>query len=350
MKTFKITVKKLVNVDKLIKEDKTDWRKIVGDHEFEATDKEDALDAFHSNVPIACLDHFEISCEEIEPEFVAEAQTEEKEEEKVEITKPEAVAQTKPAELPKAAQAKKDVMATTSGMLKGTSLEEQWRLATAYCQSGMLPKSYKTPQQVLTGMQYAYELGLKPLMALKNIAVINGQPSLWGDLPLGIVRNSKMLTFIDEYLIDKDYKKISLENKNLHKEPYAAVCILEREGNERKEFYYTREMRQKQNGGVAAIWNSYEEIMFKRKARGTGLKDLFPDVLEGMNIAEYDFNIIPEAGGEYNVNHDGTPNQTAKTNDFASKFKKEDTIEVSATKLDETCDKQADAQEAQQNQ
>jgi len=198
-----------------------------------------------------------------------------------------------------------DVEASKNGQLKGGTLQEQWKLATAYCRSGMLPKSYNTPEKELTGMQYAYELGLSPLSALKNIAVINGQPSLWGELPLAIVRNSGKLVRIKEYNIDKDYKEICIANKNLNAHLYASICELEREGGEKKEFAFTRDMYKAQGAGVTAIWNKFESIMFKRKARSIGLKDMFGDILEGLNIAEYDYNTIPEAGGSYEMNHDG---------------------------------------------
>lgn len=199
----------------------------------------------------------------------------------------------------------KEIQTSNTGALRGKTMDEQWRLACAYAKSGMLPKSYKTPEQVLTGMQYAYELGLNPLSALKNIAVINGQPSLWGDLPLAIVRNSGKLIKIDEYLIDKDHKKICLANKNINAPHVAAVCITQREGEGEKESVYTHLMASK-NGGVKEIWNKYSEIMYKRKARAIALKDSFSDILEGLNIAEYDYNIIPEAGKSYEVNHDGS--------------------------------------------
>ena len=59
----------------------------------------------------------------------------------------------------------------------------------------------------------ARELGLKPLIALRQITVIKGTPSVFGDLPLAMVRASGKLEMIDEFRFDKDSKKINLKNK-----------------------------------------------------------------------------------------------------------------------------------------
>lgn len=228
----------------------------------------------------------------------------------------------------------KSVDAMNTGELRGTSLDEQWRLACAFLKSGMLPKAYKTPEQVLVGMQFAYELGLKPLMAMRQIAVINGQPSLWGELPLGLVRRSGQLVYFNEWFVDKDYKEICFENKNLNDPIFAALCELERKGMSRKVYSFTQ--KDKHNLGIAAIWNSFEKIMMKRKARSIGLKDQFGDIIEGMPIAEYDYHIMGDEGME----QDNVPQSTqeAKLNNFKNKFKKKESdnaIEAEGKKVDE---------------
>lgn len=209
------------------------------------------------------------------------------------------------------------VEALPTGELRGTTLDEQWRIACAFHKSGMLPKQYTTPEKVLVGMQFAYSLGLTPLMALRQISVINGQPSLWGELPLALVRRSGKLKYIREWLVDKDYKEINFENRNLDAQVFAALCELERDGGERRIYSFTQ--KDKHSLGVAAIWNQFEKIMMKRKARSIGLKDQFGDVLEGMYIAEYDFHVSPEGGDDLTVL---TP-QEEKNKKFKDKFKGE---------------------------
>lgn len=59
---FRITVKPLVARKMMDAEDRRDYHDIVGDHDLEARDEEDALDRFHGRLAIACLDDFEITC------------------------------------------------------------------------------------------------------------------------------------------------------------------------------------------------------------------------------------------------------------------------------------------------
>lgn len=186
----------------------------------------------------------------------------------------------------------KPMMASEDGTLVGSTLEEQYRLAKYYAKSGMLPKGYDTPEKALIGFQYARELGLKPLTAMKNICVINGQPNLWGDLPLALARKSGQLESIDEYFIEKDYKRISLKNKNLHAVKWAAVCVIKRVGIELKDFSWTMDDVNKSNRGP--VWAKYPQIMWKRKVRSIALKDIFGDVLGTFDIAEYNHSRSPD--------------------------------------------------------
>ena len=209
----------------------------------------------------------------------------------VETTPPKQ--EEKPKQVPAQMKATNEV-----AMILGTTFEERYRAATIYAASGMMPKGYDKPEKVFAGIQYAIELGFKeqPLTAMKNIAIINGQPSLWGELPLALVERSgliqkkyidsegKEMDGIDEYWTDKEGKRLPEDCKP--EQVWAAVCEVERVGRKRKKFAFTQADRTKL--GVAAIWDGYMKIMMKRKARAIGLKDVFPDILLGIGIAEYD--------------------------------------------------------------
>jgi len=58
---YKITVKQVTADKDLDWDDHLD--NPTGEHFFEAGSKDEALDEFHSTVPIACLDDFEIHAE-----------------------------------------------------------------------------------------------------------------------------------------------------------------------------------------------------------------------------------------------------------------------------------------------
>lgn len=189
-------------------------------------------------------------------------------------------------------QQKKEIE-IVDGDIKVRSLEDLHRFSKSLFMSGMLPKSYDTPEKVMAGIQFAKELNLPPLNALKNIAIVNGSPSIFGDLPLAIVTASGKLEKIDEFSIDKEYQKICYENKNLGAKIFASVCIIKRKGGEEKSFSYTIMDADSNPNSRNQVWKSYFPVMMKRKARSLALKDIFPDVLFGAAIAEYDHDVIP---------------------------------------------------------
>ena len=191
---------------------------------------------------------------------------------------------------------KATISTSESGALVAKDIDDLWRIATMALKSGFVPKSYTKPEQIVVAMQFAVGLGLPPTVAsLTNIAVINNQPSIFGDLPLKLVQESGKLEYIDEYLIDKEYNKISVDNKNLEAEPWAAVCEVQRKDFPRKKVYWTMDQQNKTNNRNP-VWKNYPDIMLKRKARTIALKDDFSDVLGPVPIAEYHHEQAPDMG------------------------------------------------------
>lgn len=201
------------------------------------------------------------------------------------------------AEAPAASKNAVSVLARPSGMLVGRTFEEQWKIATLLHRSKMLPRGYDTPEKVMAGMQFAYELGLKPLLAMRQICVINGTPNLFGDLPLAVVRNSGQLEYIREYWVDAKGERIDFM-KTPEATWTAAVCELRRKGMEaRREAYTVADAKLAKLWGVN-VWAVHPKRMCQLRVRGWLLKDEFGDVLGGAGIAEYDHNLIPEEGGQ----------------------------------------------------
>ena len=81
--------------------------------------------------------------------------------------------------------------------------EEAWHLAKLMASSDLVPKDFREkPANVLLAVQLGHEVGLTPMQAVQNIAVINGRPVIWGDALLGIVQNSGLLQDITEEVDD----------------------------------------------------------------------------------------------------------------------------------------------------
>ena len=212
-------------------------------------------------------------------------------------------------------QVKKEIALDDSGLIDVKTLEDQYRVANMFVKSGLLPRQYDTPEKVITGMQFARELGLKPLTALRQIAIINGSPSLFGDLPLSLVYASGLLEYIDEFYLDKDRKRISTANENVNAKVWAHVTIVKRRGEEREhESFFS--VDDANIAGLYAkkdsIWNKYEKDMLKYRARARALKNKFPDVLGGISIKEYDFDGVEFSNKKINDN--------TKTKEFFNKL------------------------------
>lgn len=137
--------------------------------------------------------------------------------------------------------------------------------------SEMVPKDFKgKPGNCLIAMQWGAELGLKPMQALQNLAVINGRPALWGDAVIALVRSSPLC----EYVQETD-------------DGHTATCRVKRRGE--PEQIRTFSMDDAKAAGLAGKqgpWVQYPRRMRQMRARAFALRDVFPDVLRGMPVAE----------------------------------------------------------------
>ncbi len=182
------------------------------------------------------------------------------------------------------------------GVVKIENLADELAVCSTLVKAGMLPEALKTGQQVFAARQLCRELGLPPMSAIRQVCVVNGVPAIWGDLPLALVRRSGQLEYFREYLVDAEYKEISVANKNLTAAPLAAVCEVQRKGYEKKTFYFTVEQAKAAGLLQKKIWALYQQRMLGMRVRGLALKNEFSDVLMGVGIAEYDFDQMPGSG------------------------------------------------------
>lgn len=159
--------------------------------------------------------------------------------------------------------------------LEPTSLSEAKEFAETLSKSGMVPEAYQgKPHNTLVAIQWGYELGLAPMQALQNIAVINGKPSIWGDSMLALVKAHKAFRGIYEYL-----------------EEDTAVCEVRREmaNGEIENTRATFSIEEAKRAGLLGKrgpWQTYPNRMLKLRARGFALRDAFPDAIKGLITAE----------------------------------------------------------------
>lgn len=118
-------------------------------------------------------------------------------------------------------------------------------------------------------------MGLAPMQALQNIAVINGKPSVYGDAMMALVQASPVCEDIEEYI----------ENEGTPNP--VAVCMAKRKGRKPVVAKFSVEDAKRAGlWGKGGPWTAYPKRMLQMRARGFALRDAFPDVLKGMITAE----------------------------------------------------------------
>lgn len=210
--------------------------------------------------------------------------------------------QTPPTEAKSSPSVPTLIDVSDKGALLPKTHEEVWRIASMLIKGGGVPRWYVKPIQVVSAWNLAASLGLPPQPSLKNIAVIEGTPSLFGDLPKALVDRSGLCEKFDAYVIDKDYKKISIENKNLGEPIFAAICFIKRKGHDTtNEYFFTVEEAKKANlwekkssKGNPTAWVLHTKTMMLRRVIGMAIKFEFPDLITGASIAEYDYGKAPD--------------------------------------------------------
>jgi hypothetical protein len=161
--------------------------------------------------------------------------------------------------------------------LTPTTIKEAIEFAELLSKSSLVPKDFVgNPGNIIVAIQWGAEVGLAPMQAMQNIAVINGRPCLWGDAVLALVRASGLLDAIREEVTDA-----------------GATCTVKRRGCVPISRTFTVEdakraglWEKRGRDGQPTPWVTYPKRMLQMRARAFALRDEFTDVLKGMHIAE----------------------------------------------------------------
>ena len=164
------------------------------------------------------------------------------------------------------------------------NLDQAMRLAELMAKSDLVPSDYKgKPGNCLIAMQMGAELGLPPMQALQNIAVVNGRPAVWGDAVIGLVQGSGECEYIKEEIIEDDKGQA-----------VAAVCTAKRKGRPEQTRTFTVEDAKTAGLWGRNTWKQYPKRMLQMRARSWAIRDVFADVLKGLHIAEGAMDIPTE--------------------------------------------------------
>ncbi len=182
-----------------------------------------------------------------------------------------------------------------SRSLMPNTIEEAYRIATAFSRSDFIPKEYRDkPDNCFTAINLGMEIGLPPMRALQSIAVVNGKPTLYGDAQLALVRGSGLIEVFEESYEGEEWK-----------DDFAALCKIKRKGDSEAttEKFTVADAKKAGLWNKAGPWSTHPKRMMRYKARAFGLRDKFADVLLGLthSVEEMQGEIIdvtPKGGSK----------------------------------------------------
>jgi hypothetical protein len=158
------------------------------------------------------------------------------------------------------------------------NMTEAMEFSKILATSNMVPAAYKgKPQDILVAIGWGYEVGLQPMQALQNIAVINGKPSVYGDAALALVKADSRCAGVKEWIEGEG-------------DDMTAHCLVKRRYNEDMEetvaTFSVMDAKQARLWGKQGPWQQYPKRMLAMRARGFAIRDAFPDAMKGMITAE----------------------------------------------------------------
>ena len=165
-----------------------------------------------------------------------------------------------------------DIAIKEDGGLQFAKVGQVQSFAVELDKNHMLPKNMDAGQATIA-ILFGMKMGIDPLAAVQNIAVINGRPCVWGDACGAICQ-----ALIEDEFLEEVGKA----------EEYKAIYHVKRKGRSReltREFGY-QDAKRAGLWGKPGPWTQYPKRMMMIRARAFAYRDAFPDLLKGIRIVE----------------------------------------------------------------
>lgn len=168
----------------------------------------------------------------------------------------------------------KEISLTGGFSLAPKTLEEAMQLAKLMSDSELVPKDYRgKPGNVLVAVQMGAEIGVSPMQAIQNIAVINGKPGIYGDL--------------GKALLLKNGCKVEMLNPEQAKKEGRGWCKITRpDGRTGEASFSIADAETAKLWKKEGPWTNYPYRMLNWRAFWFAARDAAADLLKGMAGAE----------------------------------------------------------------
>lgn len=176
---------------------------------------------------------------------------------------------------------KKEVASTGREMVLGggftlqpKTFEEAMQFAKLMAESQLVPTWFKgKPGDVLIAVQMGAEIDLAPMQAIQNIAVINGKPSIYGDLGKALMTRSGCR------IEESDVEEIRKTN-------IARCTITRKDGRKTTRTFSLDDAKTAGLWGKQGPWTNYPYRQMAWRAFWFAARDAAADLLKGLAGAE----------------------------------------------------------------
>ena len=161
------------------------------------------------------------------------------------------------------------------GGLQFTDLDGMHRFAVMVVQTSLCPKDVisaeKPVSEAMARIQMGLEVGLAPMFALRNVAIINGRPCLWGNALRALVQNHADCEEFSEYFEGEDGT-----------DEFTACCTIKRKGRSAVTMKFSYADAKVAGLWGRNVWKPYPKDMARGKAMSRATQATFADALGGL--------------------------------------------------------------------
>jgi hypothetical protein len=173
------------------------------------------------------------------------------------------------------------------------TMEEALKWADRVLESGLLPDSISSPEQVVTIVQHGKELGLSPHISLNNLHVIAGRPVISSSM-LGALLKRRGI----EWIITEDFKAVTKEDGVDHKQTTFKFFWKSAVTGSALDTEFSITWAQMEVAGYTSKqnWQKYPKEMMRARCLAYAVRALFPEILMGI-YSDLEINDVAETLG-----------------------------------------------------
>ena len=165
-----------------------------------------------------------------------------------------------------------------SNQIMPATLHDKMEMAEVFVKSNLMPRGLDKPEKVVIALEMGHELGLPPLIAIMNIAVINNKPTLKADMMVALALRSGKIEDIRISFIGKEHE---------NDENYGCRVTIKRK-DIKTLFKATFTRRDAKVAGLdhKDNWQKYERRMLKHRAMAFCIRDSLPEIFAGIYLPD----------------------------------------------------------------